>query len=180
MAKTIELEAGAYHWHILPELLNNDPHGSAGPLFDPAGPPLEMWQASGMARVVKHAPHRTVYRVTLPGLDFHLKQYRIADARAWLRDLIRPSKACLEWERTLAVVARSVPTAAPLAFGEARDREGAACSFLATRTLPDSVPLNEFLETTLPSQPYARRTQLRVVFLAQPVRIAYIFTESTP
>ena len=29
MAKAIQLEAGAFHWHILPELVHADPHGSA-------------------------------------------------------------------------------------------------------------------------------------------------------
>jgi tRNA A-37 threonylcarbamoyl transferase component Bud32 len=159
MSKAIALEAGSFRWHILPDLLHNDPHGSAAKLFQPAGPPLDEWQAAGHAAVVKHAPHRTVYRVVLPGLDFHLKQYRRADARAWLRELVRPTKARLEWERTLAVVERGVPTVAPLAFGEAAD--SAACSFLATRTLPDAAPLNAFLETTLPAFAPPRKARIR-------------------
>src|SRR5262245_36123917 len=103
MATTIELETGAFHWHILPELLNKDAEGSAAQLFDPAGPPLEEWQTAGQARLIKSGPHRAVYRVVLPGLDFYLKQYRLADARDWLKEMIRPCKARLEWERTLAV-----------------------------------------------------------------------------
>jgi tRNA A-37 threonylcarbamoyl transferase component Bud32 len=161
MSKAIELEAGAFHWHILPELLNNDPQGSATKLFQADGPPLEQWRAGGLARVVKDGPHRTVYRVVLPGLDFYLKQYRLADARAWLREMVRPSKARLEWDRTVAVAERGVPTVAPLAFGETRERDRSACSFLATRTLPDAVPLNAFLESTLPQFAYARQTQVR-------------------
>ncbi len=161
MSKAIELEAGAFHWHILPELLNNDLHGSAAKLFQADGPPLEEWRAGGLARVVKDGPHRTVYRVVLPGLDFYLKQYRLADARAWLREMVRPSKAHLEWERTVAVAERGVPTIAPLAFGESKERDRSACSFLATRTLPDAVPLNAFLETTLPHFAYARQTLVR-------------------
>src|SRR5579862_5488017 len=109
MPKAIELEAGAFHWHILPELLHNDPHGSAAQLFLADGPPLDEWRSRGVAQVVKDRPQRMVYRVVLPGLDFYLKQYRLADARAWLRDLVRPSKARLEWERTLAVAERGVP-----------------------------------------------------------------------
>ena len=136
MSKAIELEAGAFHWHILPELLHNDPHGSAAKLFHANGPPLDEWRSSGVARVVKDRPQRMVYRVVLPGLDFYLKQYRLADTRAWLRELVRPSKARLEWDRTLAVAERGVPTIVPLAFGETCERDRSACSFLATRTLP--------------------------------------------
>jgi tRNA A-37 threonylcarbamoyl transferase component Bud32 len=161
MAKAIELEAGTFHWHILPELFHNDPHGSAARLFQAEGPPLEDWRTSGCARVVKEGPTRTVYRIVLPGLDFYLKQYRLADTRAWLRDLVRPSKARMEWNRTLAVAERGVPTVAPLAFGETCPRAAAPCSFLATRTLPDAVPLNAFLETTLPRFAYARQTRVR-------------------
>jgi tRNA A-37 threonylcarbamoyl transferase component Bud32 len=161
MANAIELEAGAFHWRILPELLHNDAHGSAAKLFHVTGPPLDEWQAAGQARIVKHGPHRTVYRVMLPGLDFHLKQYRLADTRAWLRELVRPSKARLEWERTLAVAERGVPTIAPLAFGEASEQANSTCSFLATRTLPEAAPLNVFLETTLPQFPYHRQTRMR-------------------
>jgi tRNA A-37 threonylcarbamoyl transferase component Bud32 len=159
--KAIQLEAGAFHWHILPELLHDDPHGSAARLFQPGGPPLDEWRAAGHATVVKQAPHRTVYRVVLPGLDFHLKQFRLADARAWLRELVRPGKARLEWERTLAVAERGVPTVAPLALGEACDGGAPAAGYLATRTLADAVPLNAFLEATLPNFPYARRTRVR-------------------
>jgi tRNA A-37 threonylcarbamoyl transferase component Bud32 len=161
MLNAIELEAGAFRWHILPELVHDDPHGSAAKLFQPAGPPLNEWQVTGHATVVKQAPHRTVYRVVLPGLDFHLKQYRVADARAMLRDLVRPGKARLEWERTLAVVERGVPTVAPLALGEAWDGAPSACGYLATRTLAGAVPLNAFLEATLPNFPYRRRTRVR-------------------
>ena len=38
MSNAIELEAGAFHWHILPELLHHDPHGSAATLFAVDGP----------------------------------------------------------------------------------------------------------------------------------------------
>jgi tRNA A-37 threonylcarbamoyl transferase component Bud32 len=161
MSKAIELEVGAFRWHILPELLHNDPNGSAANLFHVDGPPLDEWRSGGVARVVKDGPHRTVYRVVLPGLDFYLKQYRLADARARLRELVRPSKARLEWDRTLAVAERGVPTIAPLAFGEARDRTQSVCSFLATRTLVDAVPLNAFLEMTLPDFAAPRKTRVR-------------------
>src|SRR2546429_534548 len=36
---------------------------------------------------VKHGPHRTVCRLVRPGLDVFWKQCRLANLRAWLRDL---------------------------------------------------------------------------------------------
>src|SRR5262245_45732862 len=84
----------------------------------PDGLRLEEWLRAGQARVVKHGPHRTVYRVVLPELRFYLKHYRLHDARAWLRELVRPSKARMEYDRALAIAGREVPTVQPLALGE--------------------------------------------------------------
>ncbi len=95
----------------------------------------------------------------MPGLDFHLKHYPLANTRAWLRQLIRPSKARMEYQRTLAVSGRGVPTLEPLAFGECGSTIQA--SYLITRTLRDVCPLNVFLEQTLPNLPWQRQTHLR-------------------
>src|SRR5207302_1607386 len=111
-------ETGAFHWRIIPELLHDDADRSAAQLFDPVGPPLEEWQAAGQAHIVKDGPKRTVYHVVLPGLDFYLKQYHLTGGRARLKNVIGPSKARLEWERTLAVAELDVPTVVPLALGE--------------------------------------------------------------
>jgi hypothetical protein len=128
----IGLTAGATRWQVLPEH-----HGA---LFGPDGLRLDDWRRDGRARVVKHGPHRTVYRVTLPGLDFHLKHYRLPDTRAWLRELVRPCKARMEYDRALAVAARGLPTITPLALGERRPGHGPGDSFLLTRTLADVEP----------------------------------------
>jgi tRNA A-37 threonylcarbamoyl transferase component Bud32 len=113
-------------------------------LLGPDGLRLDEWLRRGQARVVKHGPHRTVYRVVLPEVDCHVKHCRVHDARAWLRECARPSKARGEYERGLAVAARGVPTVTPLAVGEARGpRPGD--SFLVTQTL-DAEPLGTFIE----------------------------------
>ena len=78
-------------------------------LFGPNGLPVDEWLRTGQARIVKHGPHRTVYHVVSPGLSFYLKHYRLADLRAWLRGLVRPSKARMEYERARAVADRSIP-----------------------------------------------------------------------
>lgn len=142
-----------FRWQVCPEhrqqLLGDD------------GLRLDEWLRAGQASVVKHGPHRTVYRVVLPGLDFYLKYYPVADRRAWLRQLVRPSKARMEYDRSVAVASRQVPTAVPLAVGERQSDSGPCESYLITRTLPDTDNLWRFLEDTLPRLPPARRTHLR-------------------
>jgi hypothetical protein len=127
-------------------------------LLGPDGLRLAEWLAAGQARVVKHGPHRTVYRVRLPELDCHVKHCRVPDGRAWLRECLRPPKARGEYERCLAVAARGVATVTPLAVGEARG-PGPGDSFLVTQTL-DAEPLGAFIEQTLPAFAERRRTRL--------------------
>src|SRR5690349_17515735 len=127
MTPFTHLTLGAYRWEVVPAYRDR--------LLGPDGLRLDEWRQTGQAQVVKHGPHRTVYRVTLPGLDCYLKHYRMQDTRAWLRELVRPSKARMEHERALEVAARQVPTIEPLALGECR--RGPSESFLVTRTLPD-------------------------------------------
>jgi tRNA A-37 threonylcarbamoyl transferase component Bud32 len=149
----IEIVAGAVRWQVLPECRDR--------LFGPQGLRLEEWLQAGQAHVVKHGPHRTVYRVALPGLDFFLKHNRTTDVGSWLRQWIRPSKARMEYERALAVAARAVPTVVPLGLGERCGRLGARDSFLITRSLENAEPLNTFIDQTLPELDFSRVTRLR-------------------
>jgi tRNA A-37 threonylcarbamoyl transferase component Bud32 len=145
------LTAGGTRWEAAPE------HRDV--LLGPDGLRLAEWLAAGQARVVKHGPHRTVYRVRLPEIDCHVKHCRVHDGRAWLRECLRPPKARGEYDRCLAVAARGVATVTPLAVGEARGpRPGD--SFLVTQTL-DAEPLGIFIEQTLPTFEEPRRTRLR-------------------
>jgi tRNA A-37 threonylcarbamoyl transferase component Bud32 len=152
MAEFVVLVRGGVRWQIRPGLEH---------LFGPKGPRLDEWLATGQARAVKHGPHRTVYHVTLPGMDFYLKHNRLADCRARLRELVRPSKARIEYQHARAVAERSVPTFEPLALGEPCRATGPQDSFLITAALPETRPLNSFLETTLPQWPESRRARLR-------------------
>ncbi len=128
-------------------------------LLGPDGLRLTEWLDQGQARIVKHGPHRTVYRVVLPEVDCYVKHCRVHDARAWLREIVRPAKARGEYERCLAVAARGVPTVTPLAVGEAIG-PSPGDSFLITQTL-DAEPLGVFIEQTLPALEPGRRTRLR-------------------
>ncbi len=151
--RLVELTAGGLRWQVLPECREL--------LLSADGLRLPEWLNAGQARVVKHGPHRTVYRVRLPGLDFYLKHYRLADGRSWLRQLLRPSKARKEFTRALAVAARAVPTVAPVAVGENHLASGPGESFLLTRSLEGAEPLSAFLESTLPTLAPGRRARLR-------------------
>jgi tRNA A-37 threonylcarbamoyl transferase component Bud32 len=152
MSESTVLVSGGVRWQIQPGLEF---------LFGPDGLRLDEWLAAGQAHIVKHGPHRTVYHVVLPELDFFLKHNRLADGRAWLRELVRPSKARGEYEHALAAAARGVPTFEPLAVGETCRGAGPRSSFLLTRTLPEARPLNSFLEATLPQWPDPRRARMR-------------------
>ncbi|HTU90474.1 MAG TPA: lipopolysaccharide kinase InaA family protein [Gemmataceae bacterium] len=152
ISEFVVLERGGVRWQMRPGLEH---------LFGPNGLRLDEWLAAGQTRVVKHGPHRTVYHVVLSGLDFYLKHNRLADYRAKLRELVRPSKARIEYEHARVVAARQVPTFEPLAFGEPCRSLAARDSFLITRALPETRPLHSFLETTLPQWPLLRQTRLR-------------------
>src|SRR5262245_5605269 len=118
MKHFVPMLAGRVRWQVHSDLLGTAAAGRTCPFFSESGLRLEEWLGSGQARVVKQGQHRTVYHVVLPGLDFLLKHYPLADTRAWLRQMIRPSKARMEYQRTLSVSRRGVPTLEPLAFGE--------------------------------------------------------------
>jgi tRNA A-37 threonylcarbamoyl transferase component Bud32 len=128
--------------------------GCAAELLSPAsgGLKLDEWLASGQARVVKYFPHRTVYRVELPGYDFHIKHYR-GDRRDWLKSLLRRSKAHAEYDITREVARRGVATLEAVAFGEISRAMQSADSFLVTKTLTGAVTLTSYLEETFPTLP---------------------------
>jgi tRNA A-37 threonylcarbamoyl transferase component Bud32 len=149
----IEITTPGMRWQVQPAYRDL--------LFGPEGLRLPEWLGAGLAHVVKHGPHRTVYRVALPGLGFYLKHYRLPDLRARLRQFVRPTKARMEFDRALAVAARRVPTVRPLAVGEACHGSKANDSFLITRTLDDAEAVSAFIETTLPGLNPNLQTRLR-------------------
>jgi tRNA A-37 threonylcarbamoyl transferase component Bud32 len=151
--RVVAFTAGGVRWEAPAE------HREA--LFNEHGLRLEEWLRAGRASVVKQAPHRTIYRVALDGLSFYLKHYPVADLRGWLRQLVRPSKARMEYSRTLRVAALGVPTFVPLALGERSSGLVPGDSYFLTHSLEGTEPLNTFLEETLPRLTAERRTRLR-------------------
>jgi tRNA A-37 threonylcarbamoyl transferase component Bud32 len=150
----VEVTAGGVRWQLRPECRER--------LIGPEGLRLAEWLQQGQARVVKHGPHRTVYHVALPNLDFYLKHYRLTDFRAWVRQAVRPAKARLEFDRALAVAAHQIPTVTPLGLGVCCTGPGPSDSFLVTQSLENVSPLNHFIETTLPTLASGRQARLRL------------------
>jgi tRNA A-37 threonylcarbamoyl transferase component Bud32 len=146
-----EVRADGRVWHLSAE-------GAA--LFGPAGPAYERWLADGSAEVVKHGPHRTVYRVALATGAVYVKHCRISGPRAWAREVIRAPKARLEFENAARLRALGVGAAVPLAWG-APDTRWPGESFLVTRDLAPAVPFTAFVESRLPAFGPDRQSHVR-------------------
>lgn len=142
VAQFIEMTAGEVHWHVLPECREQ--------VLGPSGLRLDEWLRAGQARVIKHGPHRSVYAVSLPGLNIYVKHNRVANTRAWLRQLVRLSKARMECDRAVNVAARNVPTIVPLAIGERFLGAGRRESYLITQTLTETIALDAYLQDVFP------------------------------
>jgi tRNA A-37 threonylcarbamoyl transferase component Bud32 len=129
-------------------------------LLGPGGLRLTEWLESGQAQPVKHGPLRTIYRVTLPGLAFHLKHYRPVGLRSRLRESLRPVKARAEHDQAVRLLALGVPTPEPIGWGRLGPAWSPTASLLLTRTL-DARPLLDFLEHELPALPALRQARIR-------------------
>ena len=125
-------------------------------ILGPDGLRLPQWIAEGRAEVVKHAPHRTVYRVKVAGLDLHVKHDR-GDLREWCRQQMRGSRSRREFTLTREVAARGVPTLEMLVCGESIRRRGPSDSWVVSRTLPEVESLLDFLLDRLPTVPAGER-----------------------
>src|SRR5260370_15397820 len=106
----VEIHVAGMRWLIAPEYQDL--------LLGAEGLRLQECLETGQVVAVKQGPHRAVYRVDLPGLSFYLKHNRVTDLRTWVRQLVRPSKAAMEFERAQAVAGRGIPTVIPLGLGE--------------------------------------------------------------
>ncbi|GIW80000.1 MAG: hypothetical protein KatS3mg105_1807 [Gemmatales bacterium] len=122
---------------------------------------LDDWLRTGRADRVKHGPHRTVYRVRLPQIEFFVKQNRLVDVRSRLRQLVRPAKSRIEFEKALEISRRGIPTICPIALGEPVTCLDRADSFLLTENLAGALPLSDLIEKILPGYSYRRQVRIR-------------------
>jgi tRNA A-37 threonylcarbamoyl transferase component Bud32 len=118
--------------------------------------PIDQWQKDGSATVVKDGPYRTVYRVRLPSIDFHLKEYRAIGLRNRTRELLRSSKARAEHETALALAARGIPVPESLGWGLLGSALAPRVGFVFVRTVQDAVHLTQAGDNL----PAKRRQQL--------------------
>jgi tRNA A-37 threonylcarbamoyl transferase component Bud32 len=112
------------------------------------------------ACLIKHGPHRTVWKLGLDGMAVYWKHCRLLGIRGWLRQCLRPPKARIEFDKALALTERGVPTVEPVAWGSRR-LFWPSDSYLITRSLDHTEPLDRFLETTLSTLPPGRVAEVR-------------------
>jgi hypothetical protein len=148
-----DVDAGGIRWLMAPEVRQD--------LIGHHGLRLDEWLENGQACIVKQGPHRIVYRVDLGHEVVYIKHNLLPDRRAWFRQMVRPSKARMEYHRAVAVAARAVPTVEPLAVGERQALLGAGDSYLVTRDLHDTETLNSFLASKLVPLEPQRRARVR-------------------
>jgi len=157
LAGTQTVRIGSRKWHVARDAMA---------LFGPAGPDLDRWIDNGLAQVVKTGPHRTVYRVALPGGVVYVKHCKVNGIRAWCREVLRPAKARLEFENLFAIRKRGIAAAAPLAWG-AKNSPWPGENYLITKGLVASESFLTYVEGL--KSPEERRHLARALgqFIAQ-------------
>lgn len=122
---------------------------------------LDEWRAAGRLTTVKTGPHRVVYRADLSEGSVYVKHFLVPDLRAKARQWFRRGKGRNEGRRSRNLAAIGVPTITPIALGEQRKRRFLLENYLITPAIPDTVPLDEFVERTLPKMAANREARLR-------------------
>ena len=123
--------------------------------------PLDEWKKSGRLTTVKRGPHRVVYRADLAEGSVYVKHFLVPDFRAMARQWFRSGKGRNEGRRAAKLEAIGVPTITPVALGERRVRKFLLENYLVTKEIPDTLPLDEFVEHRLPLIEPGRQARLR-------------------
>jgi tRNA A-37 threonylcarbamoyl transferase component Bud32 len=146
------LRFGDVCWRVRPDV--------AEILFNSSGLRLQDWLASGQASIVKHGPHRTVYRVQLADRSIYIKHHRVPNAGAMLSQWAQSSKGRRELACIDKAAAATIPTLTALALGEQRRAGLVLENYLVTEGIEDVQPLDRFIQETLPNLPAGRRGKL--------------------
>jgi tRNA A-37 threonylcarbamoyl transferase component Bud32 len=119
------------------------------------GLPLTQWVAEERLAVVKHGPHRTVYRLTTEGPDlapslWYIKRFRGGGWTGRLRDRLFGTRAEREYRAARAISELGIPTIEPVLLGHVphtatHDPATSGDTWLATRGIDGSQPLDEFV-----------------------------------
>ncbi|MGE5190986.1 MAG: lipopolysaccharide kinase InaA family protein, partial [Deltaproteobacteria bacterium] len=142
-AKLIPVEGDGVMWMMRADLVDE--------LLPACRQAISGAAASAVAQTVKTGPHRTVYRLSLAGGEFYLKHFRVADRKALLQNLVRPSKAEREWRAAQTLARLGLPTFEPVALGRLRRGGLVYDSFLVSREIPETVPLDQLVTAELAS-----------------------------
>jgi serine/threonine protein kinase len=146
-------KAGDVGWWVVPRWRET--------LIGPTGLRIEEWRSRGALSIVKEGPHRVVYRVDLPQGAVFVKHFLVPDFRAILRQWFRRGKGRNEGLRAIGLAAIGVGTITPIALGEQRKRKFLFENYLITEAIPETVPLDEFVERVLPMMAEPRQSQVR-------------------
>ncbi len=127
---------------------------------------LDKWLQAGRTDVVKDGPHRTVYRLRLPEGEYYLKHYKVADWKTGLQNVVRKSRAALEFTAIQRVANLELPTTEVVAWGEMFHGPFVGApfvgdSYLITRAIPHTVSLHDFLDTEFDQLSATEQTSLR-------------------
>ncbi len=130
-------------------------------LLGDRGLPLDEWRRLGRLTTVKTGPHRAVYRVDLSKGSIYVKHFLVPDVRAMARQWFRRGKGRNEGRRAIMLRAIGVDTIDPIALGEQRKRAFLFENYLITLAIPQTVPLDEFVERILPAMAPGREAKVR-------------------
>jgi tRNA A-37 threonylcarbamoyl transferase component Bud32 len=106
-------------------------------------------RSAARATIVKSGPHRAVYRVKLPSATVFLKHFKIADWRTLARNLLLGSPARREATAAARIAQAGIETTVPAAAGTTRRGLVVRESFLVTREIADSAPLDQVIRERL-------------------------------
>ncbi len=146
-------QTGDTGWWVRPDWRNV--------LLGERGLPLEEWKDLGRLTTVKTGPHRAVYRVDLSEGSIYVKHFLVPDLRAMARQWFRRGKGRNEGRRAIMLRAIGVDTIDPIALGEQRKRAFLFENYLITLAIPQTVPLDEFVERILPRMAPDREAKVR-------------------
>ncbi len=119
-------------------------------LLGPKGLRLDEWLGDGDVEVVKHGPHRSVYRVRVERREFFVKHFRCCTIWDRVRHWFRRSPARREWLKAERIAKLGISTIRPVAWQEETGRGPVGDSFLVTEAIPDGCSLDEYQRRYLP------------------------------
>jgi tRNA A-37 threonylcarbamoyl transferase component Bud32 len=135
-----QIQCGETRWWVDPDwseqLLNRD------------GLRLEEWSHQGKVQIIKQSLHRTIYRVGLSEKPVVVKHYPLHDFLSRVRNRFI-AKAQREWQRTVQLQQRAVPTVKPVAVGQ-HPQLG---SYFISEEIPQAQTLEQLLIALQTKQP---------------------------